>query len=148
MTSASRRTAGRKTVTLGLLAAFLLVPSIAVGDFEIDWHTIDGGGAMRATGGIYELSGTIGQHDAGTTVMTGGVYELNGGFWAGVPVCTCLSDINHDGERDGRDVEYFLDCILTTGTNCACADVDPNSVVDMNDLEIFISDLLEGETCP
>lgn len=146
--NASRGTVGRQALTLGLLAALLLVPSIAVGDFEINWHTIDGGGAMQAAGGIYELSGTIGQHDAGATAMTGGVYELNGGFWPGVPACTCLSDINHDGERDGRDIEYFLDCILGTGSNCACADVDANSVVDLNDLALFIDDLLAGETCP
>ncbi len=144
----SIRTLGRNGLTFSLLAAILLLPSIAVGDFEIKWRTIDGGGATRITGGIYELSGTIGQHDADTAAMTGGVYELSGGFWAGVPACTCLSDINHDGQRDGRDVEYFLDCILGAGSNCACADVDPNSVVDLNDLGLFIDDLLAGETCP
>lgn len=117
-------------------------------DFALDWWTIDSGGDTFTTGGDFELSGTIGQHDAGTTVMSGGAYELSGGFWAGVPACTCLSDINHDGQRDGRDVEYFLDCILGAGSNCACADVDPNSVVDLNDLALFIDDLLEGETCP
>jgi hypothetical protein len=31
-------------------------------------------------GGSFELSGTIGQPDAGT--MTGGIYGVNGGFWA------------------------------------------------------------------
>ena len=33
--------------------------------YEITRSTIDGGGVMQSTGGEYELSGTIGQHDAG-----------------------------------------------------------------------------------
>ncbi len=48
-------------------------------DFNIDWHTIDGGGGT-STGGVYSVSGTIGQHDAGGP-MTNGIYSLTGGFW-------------------------------------------------------------------
>ncbi len=50
--------------------------------FEIESQTIDGGGGS-SSGGAFELSGTIGQHDAGQT-MTGGAFELTGGFWPGV----------------------------------------------------------------
>jgi hypothetical protein len=46
--------------------------------YSIDWFTIDGGGGT-STGGIYSVSGTIGQPDAST--MNGGNYTLNGGFW-------------------------------------------------------------------
>ena len=52
----------------------------ASGQFAIDWHTMDGGGGA-STGGVYAVSGTIGQPDAGPT-MTGGPYSLTGGFWA------------------------------------------------------------------
>jgi len=48
--------------------------------YSIDWHTIDGGGGI-STGGVYSVSGTIGQPDAGPT-MTNGQYTLTGGFWA------------------------------------------------------------------
>jgi hypothetical protein len=47
--------------------------------YSIDWSTIDGGGGT-STGGVYAVSGTIGQPDAGT--MSGGNYTLQGGFWA------------------------------------------------------------------
>lgn len=47
-------------------------------NYSIDWHTIDGGGGM-STGGVYSVSGTIGQPDAG--VMSGGNYSIAGGFW-------------------------------------------------------------------
>src|SRR5262245_25522859 len=46
--------------------------------YNIDWFTIDGGGGSR-TGGVYSISGTIGQPDAGW--MSGGSYAIDGGFW-------------------------------------------------------------------
>jgi hypothetical protein len=49
------------------------------GTYSIDWFTIDGGGGT-STGGVFSVSGTIGQPDAGT--MTGGPYSLTGGFWS------------------------------------------------------------------
>ena len=52
----------------------------ASGQFAIDWHTIDGGGGT-STGGVYTVSGTIGQPDAGGP-MTNGQYSVTGGFWA------------------------------------------------------------------
>ncbi|MEI6077892.1 MAG: hypothetical protein WCS94_20090 [Verrucomicrobiota bacterium] len=48
--------------------------------YSIDWHKIAGGGGT-STGGVYSISGTIGQHDA-STPLTGGPYSLTGGFWA------------------------------------------------------------------
>src|SRR3989442_1215290 len=47
-------------------------------NFAIDWFTIDGGGGV-STGGVYSVSGTIGQPDAG--VLSGGAYTVVGGFW-------------------------------------------------------------------
>jgi hypothetical protein len=49
------------------------------GGYELTWNTIDGGGVMFSTGGVYSLGGTIGQADAGN--LSGGSYTLNGGFW-------------------------------------------------------------------
>jgi hypothetical protein len=48
------------------------------GQYSIDWFTIDGGGGM-STGGVYSVTGTIGQPDAVT--MSGGNFTLQGGFW-------------------------------------------------------------------
>ena len=55
--------------------------------YAIDWSTIDGGGGT-STGGVYSVSGTIGQPDASTTTMAGGQYSLAGGFWATYAVQT------------------------------------------------------------
>ena len=48
--------------------------------YSIDWFTIDGGGGT-STGGVYQVSGTVGQPDAGPT-MSGGNYSVDGGFWS------------------------------------------------------------------
>jgi hypothetical protein len=66
---------------LCLLTLFILQSAFCLrawGQYSIDWSSIDGGGGT-STGGIYTVSGTIGQPDAGT--MSGGNYTLNGGFW-------------------------------------------------------------------
>jgi len=52
----------------------------ALAQYSIDSFTVDGGGGT-STGGVYSVSGTIGQPDAGGP-MTNGQYSVTGGFWA------------------------------------------------------------------
>ena len=62
-----------------ILLIGLLLPSLGVAqNYSVDWFTIDGGGGL-STGGVYTVSGTIGQPDAG--LMSGGNFTLQGGFW-------------------------------------------------------------------
>jgi hypothetical protein len=80
-------------LSVGLLAAATLVYAQT---YSIDWFTIDGGGGT-STGGVYSISGTIGQPDAGGP-MTGGNFSLTGGFWPlpgavqtiGAPILTII----------------------------------------------------------
>ena len=65
--------------TLLLLSLFLPLAGGAQ-TYTIDWYKIAGGGGT-STGGTYQVSGTIGQPDAGGA-MTGGGYSLTGGFWS------------------------------------------------------------------
>ena len=71
-----------KLATLALASAiFNLQPEAASAqNYSIDWYKIAGGGGM-STGGIYSVSGTIGQPDA-SGAMTGGNYSVTGGFWS------------------------------------------------------------------
>ncbi len=52
--------------------------------YSIDWFKVAGGGGVSSNSQPstvnYQLSGTIGQPDAGQ--MSGGNYTLDGGFWA------------------------------------------------------------------
>ena len=65
---------------LGFYIVFAALGLTARAQYAIDWSKIAGGGGT-STGGVYSLSGTIGQPDAGGP-MTGGTYSLVGGFWA------------------------------------------------------------------
>jgi len=84
----------RSLPMLGLTLA-LAMPLAA--DYSIDWYTIDGGGGT-STGGDFQVSGTIGQPDAGAA--TGGPYQLVGGFWA-----FTQSVVPPDGEVES---DYFF----------------------------------------
>jgi len=64
-------------------ASFAFLLTLAFGlcaeaQYSIDWSTMDGGGGT-STGGVYSVTDTIGQPDAGT--MSGGGFTLQGGFW-------------------------------------------------------------------
>jgi|SRR5215471_8442450 len=61
-----------------LVSSLVLAFSARAQNYSIDWFTIDGGGGT-STGGVYSVSGTIGQPDAGH--MSGGSYTIDGGFW-------------------------------------------------------------------
>jgi hypothetical protein len=57
---------------------FLSVDFTFAQSYSVDWFTIDGGGGT-STGGVFSVTGTIGQPDAGH--MSGGSYTVDGGFW-------------------------------------------------------------------
>src|SRR6516225_7254569 len=67
-------------ILVALAGSLLCAPQhISAQSYSIDWFTVDGGGGT-STGGVYSVSGTIGQPDAGT--MSGGNYTIQGGFWS------------------------------------------------------------------
>ena len=122
----------RTRLTRTLALAMLTYASMAAGQqFEITRQTIDGGGAMNSTGGNFELSGTIGQPDAG--IMAGGSFELTGGFWFGLDPGDC----NESGTVELNDHYDFLECMSGPATpsvgQCACFDIDGDGYVDLMD---------------
>jgi hypothetical protein len=77
----------RITLSFACLTGLLWLPVAGhAQSYSIDWFTIDGGGGT-STGGVYAVSGTIGQPDAGSA-MSGGNYSLTGGFWSLLAVQT------------------------------------------------------------
>lgn len=128
-----------------LVMALISMPALAQ-DFDLSWHSIDGG-AGESTGGDFELSGTIGQPDVSAEPLSGGAFELLGGFWpVAVPVeqCTQVGDLNLDGLLDGDDVQLFVDCLVNNaGSNCACADLDGGGL-GPSDVGAFVGALLSS----
>jgi hypothetical protein len=81
----------RCAVAIGI-ASMLAPLALQAAPYTVDGFTIEGGGGS-STGGVYAVSGTIGQPEAGA--MSGGSYTLVGGFWGMVaaiqtPGAPCL----------------------------------------------------------
>lgn len=106
------------------------------GDFDLSWHTIDGGGGTSSGGG-FELAGTIGQHDAGQA-MTGGAFTIMGGFWAGAgsaPGIPCPWDLDGSGSVGTSDLLALFAQWGTAGP----ADFDGSGAVGTADLLILFA---------
>ncbi len=137
---------------VGLVAAIGAVVSARAGGepagapvYDLSWHTIDGGGVMRSTGGDFELSGTIGQPDAGRMASADGVFELTGGFWIEV----IASDCNEDGVVNLVDYDTFETCFTGPGggpvpAGCDCFDFDGDGDADVLDFAT-VQDMFNGQ---
>jgi len=105
--------------------------------FEMVRQTVDAGGEMRTTGGAFELSGTIGQPDAGQ-IQEGGAFELTGGFWFRVDPGDC----NDDSCTNLFDYKDFEGCMVGPSVRpgeapCPCFDLNTDNDVDLADLAEF-----------
>jgi hypothetical protein len=81
----------------------LLIPTISFAQsYTIDWYKVSGGGGT-STGATYQVSGTIGQPDAGGA-MTGGSYSLIGGFWSLISVVQTVGLPNLTITQSGNSV--------------------------------------------
>jgi hypothetical protein len=133
--------APRKSL-IAVIVFFALTAPASAQPFEISWYTIDGGGGT-STGGVFELSGTIGQHDAGVT-HSGGLFQLDGGFWSGVLlVPPCPADLNNDGVLDFFDVQTFLNAFSIEDP---IADFTGDGLFDFFDVQAFLNAFSAG--CP
>lgn len=121
---------------IGLISANVLA---GPPQFDLTWHTIDGGGGT-STGGSFDLSGTIGQPDAGPT-MTGGSFALVGGFWPGIEgALPCPADIAPQPSGDGEvNVSDLLLVIAEWGNPGGPADINNDADVNVTDLLAVIA---------
>ncbi len=115
--------------------------------FDLDWYTIDGGGATYLTGGTYELGATAGQPDAG--FMSGGAYELGGGFWYGVQPNSCYA--NCDGSTSNpvltaNDFQCFLNAYSAGASYANCDGSTVNPTLTANDFQCFLNAYSAGCT--
>lgn len=123
----------------------LAVTSFAQAQPSIEWYSIDSGGGASSGGG-FELTGTIGQHDAGT--LSGGAFSLIGGFWAGVSANACPADLDDgsgSGSPDGAvtidDLLFFL-IAFEAGSPFVDLDNDGDPAAGTPDGAVTIDDLL------
>lgn len=141
-------THSRKLMIAALIMAAMSASSALAQDFDLSWHTIDGGGGLFSTGGNFELSGTIGQPDAGpgSTGMSGGNFELYGGFWNPIVAIFCDGDLNGDRIVDIQDLAIVLSNYGQPGVTAGDGDFDRDGDVDINDVAFIIS--VYANACP
>ena len=144
-----------RTRTTVLIAAISLSGSIALparaqsgGVYAIVSSTLDGGGGT-STGGVYAISGTIGQPDA-SNALTGGAYSLTGGFWAGI-VSELRGDADGSNARSVSDVLYLINHLFAGGPapGSACrGDADSSGATNVADVLFLINFLFAGGPTP
>lgn len=107
----------RKPQTTVRILMILLFASVGLAlgaDYNVPWHTVDGGG-----------------------------YELAGGFWVGVVSLAPPEpgDCDADGDVDLDDYVGFSGCLSgpgnEVGAGCSCADFDADGDVDLADFAAF-----------
>ncbi|MEZ6317388.1 MAG: hypothetical protein R3B49_01350 [Phycisphaerales bacterium] len=130
-------------ITLTFAAgAAMAGPRSSGGGYVIDWYTMDGGGGT-SSGGVYELSGTIGQPDAAPP-LAGGAYDLEPGFWPGAGVLNhCLCDLDYNGVLNLDDIDAFATGFIAGNL---AVDFDFNGVLNLDDIDAFAQCFLHG--CP
>ncbi len=128
----------RARVRLYAITSLLAVCSITLAEWDLEWRTVDGGGVMRSTSGSFELSGTIGQPDAGWS--EGQTLSLTGGFWFE----HAPGDCGLDGAVNIQDAAGFEGCAdgpnsPDVPSSCTCLDFDGDGDVDLRDAAAFQS---------
>jgi hypothetical protein len=115
-----------------MLLCLLHASAQSGGGYDLSWWTIDGGGVTFATGGTFNLGGTVGQPDA-SHALTGGTYSLTGGFWF-TPCIVHNGDVDANGCIDDADLLAVLFAFGNTGSNLGRVDVNCDQMVDDADL--------------
>ncbi len=134
----------RRNHALSITALAAFASGAVAQPYAIDWHTVDAGGGV-SLGGQFEVSGTIGQHDAGNALI-GGSIELTGGFWAGAGGggCNAADLAPPAGVLNFTDVIAFLTAF---GNMESPADLAPPfGVYDFTDVIAFLTAF--GAGCP
>lgn len=149
--NARMQTRNLRIVAAALLVAMGFVQTASAQpapQFDLDWFSIDGGGAMFSESRNFQLGGTIGQHDA-VQLAAGGGFELVGGFWAVALVgqsVPCPGDLNGDGQVDIADLAQLLSNFgMAAGATPEDGDSDGDGDVDIADLAFLLSNF--GVNC-
>jgi hypothetical protein len=56
--------------------------------------------------------------------------------------CLQPGDLNEDGRLDAEDLQGFVNCVLSSGSRCGCADLDADGDVGLGDIPLFADRVL------
>ncbi len=102
--------------------------------YQLNWLSINGGGAISTFSPSYRLGLSIGQSAAGTASSPS--YQMGIGFWYGAapaPACAAAKgDLNGSGNLSGADIVLLVRCVFnsdgtgTVGGDCNLCYTDTN----------------------
>ena len=123
-----------------------VVPSVSPQAFQLNWLSVNGGGAINASSTNYQLGLSVGQSVAGFASSPS--YQMGIGFWygaaPGAPACAAIKgDMNGSGgptPLTPADVVLMLRCVFnsdgtgTVGGDCNACYADVNCSGGVNPL--------------
>lgn len=126
--------------------------------YQLNWLSINGGGAITASSPSYQLGLSVGQSVAGAASSPS--YQMGIGFWfgaAGAPACAAAKgDMNGVGGLTASDVVLMLNCVFigngagTVGGDCnlCYADMNCSGGLSASDVVIELNYIFQGVPLP
>ncbi|MCI0331559.1 MAG: hypothetical protein L0196_11570 [candidate division Zixibacteria bacterium] len=134
------------------------VRSVSPQAFQLNWLSINGGGAINATSDNYRLGLSVGQSVSG--YATSSSYQMGMGFWygaTGAPACAAAKgDLNGSGGFSGADIVLLIQCTFnqngtgTVGGDCNLCYSDVNCTGNLSgaDIVLLIAATFNGAPFP
>jgi len=126
----------------------------AAPNFNLDWWSVNSGGATEVTGTNYGLGLSVGQVAAGH--VSGTNYNLGVGFWYGAAPGDCpmviFGDVDLGGTVTSGDIIYLVNFVFKGGPipqPCeAAGDVDCGGSVTSGDIIYLVNFVFKGGPPP
>jgi hypothetical protein len=121
--------------------------------YNLNWYSVNGGGATKVTGTNFNLGLSVGQSAAG--YVTGTNFKLGVGFWYGAggacPI-TLSGDVNTNGTITSSDIIVLVNYVFKGGVApmpCAAnGDVNCNGSVTSADIIVLVNYVFKGGAPP
>lgn len=121
--------------------------------FQLNWLSINGGGAINASSASYRLGLSVGQSVAGAASSPS--YQMGIGFWYGAgaaPACAAArGDMNASGTWTPADLAVMLNCVYLIGypgCDLCFADVNCSGTLTPADAALQINRIYLGSPYP
>ena len=132
------------TIVTAAGALALLAASPALAQYSLSWNTVDCGGGT-SSGGVFSLTGTAGQPDAGT--LAGGTYTLGGGFWFVAPGAACYPNCDNSTTPpvlNVLDFACFLNAFAAGDSYANCDHSTSPPTLNVLDFACFLNAFAAG----
>jgi hypothetical protein len=113
--------------------------------YSLESSAMSAGGTTTSTGGVYALSGTIGQPT--TTLSSAGSFTLQAGFWRSEGL---RGDANASGTIDVADVFALINHLFAGSAipDACLANANGDGVLDVADVFFLVNYLFAGGPAP